>query len=108
MPLRFRPNNAARSRPYILGLRDQYLIYLVLVAIAGLVISGNAALTGLPTLPFILPFAGGILFGYGYFRRIDRHHDAGYFDRLMSYRLMMPRLVSARPVKRHQLTFYEA
>jgi flagellar biosynthesis component FlhA len=73
MPLKFSPNNAARSRPYIFGLKDQYLIYLVMMAISGLVISGNAALMGLPTLPFVLVFLAVILAGYSYFRKIEKN-----------------------------------
>jgi hypothetical protein len=101
MPLKFSPNNAARSRPYIFGLKDQYLIYLVLVAISGLVISGNAALIGLPTLPFVVVFLVIILIGYFYFRKIDKKYDSGFFDRLLSYYFILPKRIKSKPIIHH-------
>lgn len=78
-----------------------------MMAISGLVISGNAALIGLPTLPFVLVFLAVILAGYSYFRKIDKKYDAGYFDRLLSYHIILPKKIKSRPIIHHKLSRHE-
>lgn len=107
MALKFSPNNDVRSRPYIFGLKDHYLIYLVLLAISGLTISGNASMADIPALPVVIFFLVLILIGYIYFRRIDKKHDNGYFDRLLSYHLCQPKKFKAKPIIDHKINQYE-